>query len=106
MGEVQANADGWRGTTEGGELKESGTEHWSPPNTGGNDESGFTALPGGNRYDYGTFNNVGNTAFFWTSMAESSSNAIGRSLSYNLAQVYRSNYAKSNGFSVRCIKDD
>lgn len=106
MSQVDADGEGWRGSTEGGELKESGTVHWNPPNTGANDDSGFTALPGGNRYDYGTFNNVGNTAFFWTTLEISSSNAMGRSLSYNIAKAYRSNYAKSNGFSVRCIRDE
>jgi len=106
MDQAQADAEGWRGSTEGGELKESGTNHWNPPNTGASDDSKFTALPGGNRYDYGTFNNVGNTAFFWSAVGVSSSNAMGRSLSYNIEKVYRSNYAKSNGFSVRCIRDD
>ena len=29
----------------GGKLKESVTTHWADPNTGGTNESGFTALP-------------------------------------------------------------
>ncbi len=106
MNQEDADGEGWRGSTEGGELKEAGTVHWNSPNTGANDDSGFTALPGGNRYDYGTFNNVGNTAFFWTTLEISSSNALSRSLSYNISEIYRSNYAKSNGFSVRCIRDE
>lgn len=34
----------------GGMLKETGTEHWYPPNTDANNETGFTALPGGFRH--------------------------------------------------------
>ena len=32
----------------GGKMKETGTEHWFPPNTCATNESGFTGLPGGN----------------------------------------------------------
>jgi uncharacterized protein (TIGR02145 family) len=39
----------------GGKLKESGFTHWSSPNTGATNETGFTALPGGYRYYGGTF---------------------------------------------------
>ncbi|HSY39235.1 MAG TPA: fibrobacter succinogenes major paralogous domain-containing protein, partial [Polyangia bacterium] len=38
-----------------GALKEAGTSHWDPPNTGATNQSGFTALPAGNRDDTGSF---------------------------------------------------
>ena len=58
LGMSQADADntGFRGTDEGGKLKETGTAHWKSPNSGATNESRFTALPGGLRYYNGTFN--------------------------------------------------
>lgn len=38
-----------------GKLKETGTTHWNSPNTGATNETGFTALPGGFRYENGTY---------------------------------------------------
>jgi len=105
MTQVEADNTGWRGSNEGGELKKEGTSHWNNPNTGADNSSGFTALPGGNRYDYGTFFNVGSSAFFWTITDLNASDAKARSLNYNIGKIYRSDYNKTNGFSVRCVKD-
>ncbi len=90
----------------GGKLKESGTIHWNGPNTGATNESGFSALPGGYRSSYdGTFFDVGYYAFFWSSTEGSSSYAWSRYLSYDYSGIYRSNYYKQDGFSVRCVRD-
>lgn len=49
----------------GGKLKEVGTIHWRNPNNGATNESGFTALPGGIRYEEGQFLEVGWYAYWW-----------------------------------------
>ena len=95
---------GWRGTDEGGKLKETGTTHWASPNTGATNSSGFTGLPGGYRDTNGSFYNLTYYANFWSSL-ENGSGAWYRRLGYNKSQVYRSHYSKAYGCSVRCLRD-
>ena len=93
-------------TVAGGKLKESGTTHWSSPNTGATNESGFCALPGGYRYYYnGAFNYVGGSAIFWSSTESDISFAWYRGLYYCNTDVNRSDCNKQYGFSVRCVRD-
>jgi len=105
MSEFDANTTGWRNSgTVGGKLKESGTTHWSSPNTGATNTSSFTALPGGNRYWEGGFIYLGSYAYFWSS-SESGSGAWARGLHYLGDGVYRSSYYRRFGFSVRCLQN-
>jgi uncharacterized protein (TIGR02145 family) len=105
MSQAQADAEDWRGTDEGGKLKEAGTTHWYPPNEGATNESGFTALPGGDRSNNGGFYSMGYLAFFWSSTEYSSFSAWSRYLYYYYSQVYRYSSDKQDGFSVRCVRD-
>ena len=90
----------------GGKLKEAGTSHWITPNTGASNSSGFTALPGGNRYYIdGTFRNVGSNGNWWCITASDATNAWNRYLDFNHGNVERYNYGKQLGFSVRCVRD-
>jgi uncharacterized protein (TIGR02145 family) len=92
----------------GGKLKEAGTEHWSSPNTGATNETGFTALPGAGRDEEGWFDYltlIGITGYWWSSTEESSMYAIYRSMSYGSSIVSSGDYSKKGGFSVRCVKD-
>jgi len=99
----------------GGKLKEAGTAHWSSPNSGATNESGFTALPGGYRNNSDNYHYIGFYAYFWSSSDYNSNTAWSRMLDYNNdwiseldntnAQVYRSRYNKNYGFSVRCVRD-
>lgn len=94
---------GWRGTNEGGALK--ATTNWNSPNTGATNSSGFTALPGGYRDVNGTYFNIGNYGNWWSSTENFSFYAWFRLLYYTNSNVYRFNYFKHFGFSVRCVRD-
>lgn len=105
MSSKDADDTGWRGTKEGGKLKEAGTSHWKSPNKGATNSSGFTALPGGYRNSRGSFVNLGNYATFWSATGGGSSYAWYRTLHYDDVDVGRDDDDKSYGFSVRCVKD-
>lgn len=95
----------WRGTDEGGKLKEAGTTHWASPNTGATNVSGFSAIPGGYRHSGGTFSSLGASANFWASTEHGSDNAWRRLLGYNHSDVYKHDSNKHEGYSVRLIRD-
>ena len=103
-GTVSCSAFGWRGTDAGGNLKETGTTHWSTPNTGATNLSNFTALGSGYRHTNGTFYNLNNVAKFWTSN-ENGISAWRRVMDNMLAKVGRHYNYKTNGNSVRCLQD-
>jgi uncharacterized protein (TIGR02145 family) len=69
----------------------------------GTDDYGFSALPGGYRYD-GIFLALGNHGYWWSSNQLDATNAGGRSMHYDLGSVAGDNYNKKGGFNVRCVK--
>ena len=109
---VEANTDPncnlweWRGINTGGHLKEADTTHWASPNTGADNSSGFTALPGGSRkYSDGSFYVLGLNGYWWSSTVYDASYAWHRFLHYHNAGVYRDCHDYGDGFAVRCLKD-
>lgn len=106
MSKAEADAEGWRGTSQGGKLKEAGTAHWKSPNTGATNESGFSALPGGYRADVGTFYDIDSNAYFWSSTSLPNLCAYGRVLSSSHSGVSRKFSIGSWGFSVRCLRGE
>jgi uncharacterized protein (TIGR02145 family) len=84
----------------GGKMKETGTDHWSDPNTDATNESGFTALPGGHRQTEGAFATKGEYCYWWYS--DVSSYLLS---SYNSGGLLSGGVANQFGFSVRCIQD-
>lgn len=103
--EWQTLVDYLGGASEAGnKLKEAGTAHWYLPNTGATNESGFTALPGGQRGAGGIFDIIKGSATFWTSTEVSATNAMVWALFYHSGFCQNVGDGKEAGKSVRCIK--
>jgi uncharacterized protein (TIGR02145 family) len=93
------------GSSAGGKLKETGTLHWTSPNTGATNSSGFSALPGGYMGDAGSSNNLNTWGYFWTGTSNGTTNYV-RYLRYTDAAFTESTgFALEGGASVRCIKN-
>lgn len=96
----------WRGSYEGGYLKEMGFSHWDNPNTSADNTSGFTALPGGFRANTGVFYGIRQYGTFWTAtMKTESTESWYRALNYEKSHVYRYTVPGNRGASVRCVQD-
>jgi len=89
----------------GGKLKESGNSHWNSPNAEASNESGFAALPGGNRNFTGGYGNLGALGMFLSATEENETEAWYRYMRSSNAVVTRINNNKGFGASVRCVKD-
>lgn len=89
----------------GGKMKEKGTNHWYSPNQDATDLIGFTGLPGGYRNFDGMFYDIGYYGFWWSSSVNEAPYAWFRMLDYNYGNVGRYSNFKTNGFSVRCLRD-
>lgn len=87
----------------GGHLKESGTTHWTSPNSGATNSSGFTAVPAG--YRYTDFSDLGTRNYLWSNQIidEYSVNALDLKSAYSSARLWAD--FKMTGKSIRCLKD-
>ena len=71
-----------------------------------NNFTGFSALPGGDRGGTnGTYFNIGEVGFWWTSTEYSISNAWYWYFSFDVSYIVWDNNTKRFGMSVRCVKD-
>jgi uncharacterized protein (TIGR02145 family) len=93
-------------TLAGGVLKESGLTHWTTPNSDATNETGFTALPGGNIGRYGACTYVTSFGLWWSSTVSSSIAAWSRTLFNYDGSISAGSSNKRNGFSVRCLRDN
>ena len=112
-----ANGYNWDGSTsgnkigkalasDGGEWRTCGTQGQVGNDQGSNNSSGFSALPGGDRYFNGRFADQRSRFGSWWSATElDMSCAWGRYLIYDKEILGRFDYPKMFGFSVRLIRD-
>lgn len=92
----------YRGFDAGTKLKS--TDQWLEAITG-TDSFGFSALPGGYELQGGVFGNTGYDGVWWSSPVASTTLAWSRSMLSINEKTRRTSFDKSNGFSVRCLKD-
>jgi len=102
MSQNQADSTAYRGTDQGEQMKS--TRGWGD-NGNGTNSSGFNALPGGSRYNDGSFYYEKSGTLWWTATEGSGSGAWSRGLYDDYGQVYRFNSYKTHGHSIRCLKD-
>ena len=88
-----------------GALKEAGTLHWAAPNSGATNESGFTALPGGER-GFGAIGDVerGTAGLFWTSDGGGGDGGRSVRLEHDNEEITVSTIGASRGQAIRCLK--
>jgi uncharacterized protein (TIGR02145 family) len=91
----------------GGKMKEIGSQYWKTPNTSATNESLLSVLPSGSLSSGQFYNTLGKYADFWTSSVDNNGRAFALYLSYNSSEIkyHSGDYANSDGYSVRCIKD-
>jgi uncharacterized protein (TIGR02145 family) len=92
-------------TQAGGKLKEIGTSHWDPPNTGATDVINFSALPGGYITPGASFNFLGAQSYFWTSTLQSVGSPWAVYITTTSDDAFPATYTYRFGLSVRLIKD-
>ena len=103
----ELNIAGYRGDAEnvGGKMK-SAIDLWEPPNTGANNSSGFSGLPGGHRNADGQFVGVRYYGDWWSATQVDAMYAWSRSLDNEDPGIYRyGDLSKKDGSCVRCLRD-
>jgi uncharacterized protein (TIGR02145 family) len=90
----------------GGKVKDTSTNYWTSLNVGATNESGFSALPGGLRFEYSSFYGIGSGGYWWSSTKyNNTAGAWYRFLRYDSTIMGRSGGIEGMGLSVRCIRD-
>jgi uncharacterized protein (TIGR02145 family) len=88
----------------GGKMK-SVSALWESPNTDATNNSGFSGLPGGLRWDDGTSNQMRMDGYWWSSTEYSSNEVWFCDLYCCDGSAGFSAFDKRCGFSVRCLRD-
>ena len=98
VGKHLASKTGWEPSLEEGTVGN---------NLSANNNSGFSALPGGYRYydKKGYFKNMGFSGYWWSSSPYRADRAWRRGIDSEGSKLSRSHYSRGRGYSVRCVKD-
>jgi uncharacterized protein (TIGR02145 family) len=110
-------------TAAGGKLKEAGAVHWDSPNAESTNETGFSALPGGEYDGKEQFSQIKKAGGWWTTMEwivtdpnlAETKGKLAKNItlknysddtSYLNSYIFDSINPKEKGFSVRCVRDN
>ncbi len=107
MNKAEADGTGNRGTDQGSQLA-GGSQEWENGALTSDakfDITGFTAIPSGKRYQTGLFYEANQGGFWWTSSLDGQGYALYHDIWYSNKGVSRGNTTKTQGHSVRCVKD-
>jgi uncharacterized protein (TIGR02145 family) len=88
----------------GGKMKETGTQHWISPNAASN-ESGFTALAAGLRYENGGYSEMKIHSLFHTATEVDANLFFDIEIYHEYYSIYNRSHSKADGLSVRCLKN-
>jgi uncharacterized protein (TIGR02145 family) len=89
----------------GGKMKSAGTQFWLSPNTGATNQTGFSALPAGNRNSSGSFSGYGNYGYYWSTWSDHPSTRHRWELRNTQTILAPFNVGIKDGYSIRCIKN-
>ena len=99
IAKASATSYGWTSSSETGAI--GNTDYPEKRNL-----TGFTALPGGIRGSNGAFYGIRDEGYWWSATESNTYNAWSRITYYYYSGVFRCNYFKEDGFSVRCLRDE
>ena len=94
----------------GGKLKTTGTLEagnglWYAPNTNADNSSGFSAVPGGYRSQFGAFTQKGGGAYYWAGQSAGSNDGWFSQLLFDNGALTGNIFDGRFGASVRCIRN-
>jgi len=100
---TNADWDNLASSADGSSIALKSTKGWDIISGTSTNESGFSALPGGQRHPLGIFSTIGYQVGWWSATEFLSGEVFGRSLdALNVLNLLGN---KNNGYSVRCVKD-
>ena len=92
-------------STAGNILKATGTKYWQAPNDKATNAVEFNALPSGYMYNYGSFQGLGTFAYWWSATEINTADASSMYVYDASTAVNQYDGTKTNGLSIRCVKD-